>query len=202
MPRERVLEMTFATLSFALCLALPFGCGGGGDDAVANHCLGSPPAHAPVSLGGTGMSDGELHQAELVFQYVNVERVAVGLPPLAWRDDLAEVAYQHSLWQRDENGGLTHDGPGTCVGDYCLVQRMELYGGFRQGKDYGWVGENVAEGQQDAQQVMCGPYSWMGSPGHYANIVRPEFTEMGVAVAYPANGSPGPIWTQVFIGPP
>ena len=199
MPRERVLGISSATLALAVCLVLPLGCGGGDGGPAANHCLGSPPVHTPVSLGGTGMSDTELFQAELVFHYVNVERVAVGLPPLEWRDDLAEVAYQHSLWQRDENGGLTHDGPGSCTGDYCLVLRMELYGGFHQGKDYGWVGENVAEGQRNAQEVMCGPYSWMGSPGHYANIVRPEFEEIGVAVAL---GSPGPIWTQVFVGPP
>ncbi|WP_279581372.1 CAP domain-containing protein [Fodinicola feengrottensis] len=37
---------------------------------------------------------------------------------------------------------------------------------------------------------------WMNSPGHRANILDGELTEIGVGLA--AGGSYGTYWTQVF----
>jgi len=40
---------------------------------------------------------------------------------------------------------------------------------------------------------------WMDSPGHRANILNPNFSELGVGEA---EGSPmGTTWTQVFGAP-
>ncbi len=193
-------------LATVLCVGFPPGCGGGGggDDGGgdvgggADYCLGAEPAYVSVSSGGTSMTPDELYLAEMVFHYTNAERVVRGESALVWDDELAEVAYRHSQWQRDVNGALTHDGPNGCT-DQCLVYRLQLYGGLTQGIDYGWAGENVAEGQTTVDMVMCSQWGWMQSPGHFDNIVREQFTTLGVGVAW---GSPGPMWTQVFTGPP
>jgi uncharacterized protein YkwD len=141
----------------------------------------------------------ELQLAEEVFAQVNAERAAVGLAPLAWRDDVAEVSYQHSIWQRDVNGGLSHDGPGNCVnppGQFpCGVNRLAAVG-LDLGPDYSALGENVAQGQMTMLEVMCGPFGWMNSAGHQENILDSDFTHIGVAVAW---GAPGPMWTQMFL---
>lgn len=59
---------------------------------------------------------------------------------------------------------------------------------------YTWsrIGENIARGQQDAAAVVT---AWMNSPGHRANILNCDFTEIGVGVKF---GSGGPWWTQNF----
>ncbi len=51
------------------------------------------------------------------------------------------------------------------------------------------MGENIASGQESADEVVDG---WMASPGHCANIMDPNFTEIGVGYY------DGDIWTQVF----
>ena len=50
-------------------------------------------------------------------------------------------------------------------------------------------------GQQTATSVMT---SWMNSPGHKANILSKDFTEIGVGVAKNESGTI--YWTQDFIG--
>ena len=58
----------------------------------------------------------------------------------------------------------------------------------------GLIGENLAKGQRTPQEAVQG---WMGSIGHKENILRPEFTEMGVGV-YVNNGVY--YWVQFFAG--
>jgi uncharacterized protein YkwD len=50
--------------------------------------------------------------------------------------------------------------------------------------------ENIAQGHPDPAAVMAG---WMDSPGHCANIMNPDNTELGVG--YYGEGS---LWTQVM----
>ena len=51
-------------------------------------------------------------------------------------------------------------------------------------------------GYPDAASVMDG---WMNSPGHRANILSGNVTQIGVGLAYAADGSP--YWTMVFARP-
>lgn len=57
----------------------------------------------------------------------------------------------------------------------------------------GWVGtgwgENIAWGYPSPAAVVAG---WMGSDGHCANIMRANFTQIGIGY-YQGN-----IWTQNF----
>jgi uncharacterized protein YkwD len=67
-----------------------------------------------------------------------------------------------------------------------------------------WVGENLHWGTEANATPVKAVEGWMKSPGHRANILRPEFTEVGVGVAYeaPINGSHGrsAVYTTDFGG--
>lgn len=62
---------------------------------------------------------------------------------------------------------------------------------------YRWrtVGENIALGAPDAESVVQG---WLQSPGHCANIMNPQFTEMGLAYFVEPRRQNGVYWVQVF----
>lgn len=47
------------------------------------------------------------------------------------------------------------------------------------GYDYEYAGENLAKSFDTSDQVVA---AWMNSPTHRANILKPEYTEMGLAV--------------------
>jgi uncharacterized protein YkwD len=53
--------------------------------------------------------------------------------------------------------------------------------------------ENVASGQKSFSDVMR---SWEGSAGHRENLLRPEVTAIGIAMAKSASGRP--YWTLVL----
>lgn len=59
---------------------------------------------------------------------------------------------------------------------------------------YRYAGENLAQGQRSANEAVIG---WMNSPGHKENLLRPEYTSLGVGVHY-LNGTL--TWSQMFIG--
>ena len=103
------------------------------------------------------------------------------VPPLKWNTTLEKVAKAHSDDMRRRNT-MTHYGkdakdPGN---------RLNKAG-------YKWStwAENVAMGQQNEEEVMK---SWLKSPGHCANIMNPDVTEVGVARS-------GTYWTQLFATP-
>ena len=61
------------------------------------------------------------------------------------------------------------------------------------GYDWAWAGENIAAGQNSPAAVVAG---WMDSDGHCANIMNPNFEELGVG--YYPGGDYGHYWTQNF----
>lgn len=62
---------------------------------------------------------------------------------------------------------------------------------------YPWrsIGENVAAGQETPEDVVQG---WIASPGHCANLMSPDFTEMGVAFAINMEAKAIVYWAQEF----
>lgn len=61
------------------------------------------------------------------------------------------------------------------------------------------MGENIAAGYSTPEAVVEG---WKNSSGHRANLLNPNFTELGVGYYYLANDT-GSVnynryWTQVF----
>jgi len=65
---------------------------------------------------------------------------------------------------------------------------------------YRWqaVGENLASGVFSAREAVEG---WLQSPGHCANLMQPNFTEMGIAFAVNAGSEAGIYWAQTLARP-
>lgn len=110
-----------------------------------------------------------------VIVLTNAEREKRGLGPLV----LHPVLMNSARWMAEDmaaKGYFDHtDSLGRGVG-----LRAEAFG-----YDYRIVGQNIAAGHLSARDVVD---DWMKSPGHRANILRPEFREIGVAYL-PAQGS-------------
>lgn len=106
-------------------------------------------------------------------------------PPLAWNDTLGEAALAHSRDMAKRNY-FRHEGQdGGSAGDRAK----------REGYDWRSVGENIATGQGKPKEVVSG---WLSSPGHCANIMNGDFTEMGAAYAVNPDSDTTIYWTQVF----
>ena len=117
-----------------------------------------------------------------VIQLVNAERAQFGLPALGYNGQLDAAAEFHNTNQA-RTGTMSHDQIGD--GDPGSRIRATGFGGS-------W-GENVAVGQTTPEQVVR---EWMASPGHRANILRPEFRQIGVSYTVGANGRM--FWAQEF----
>jgi uncharacterized protein YkwD len=129
------------------------------------------PAGPPV---GDLVPDPDAEQRML--DLVNAERTKAGLGPLLADDRLRDVARQHSLemFQRDY---FSHTSPTTGS----PFDRMHA-----AGIDFLVAGENLAY----APNVEVAHTGLMNSPGHRANILRPEFGRVGIGVIRsPAQGS-------------
>lgn len=105
----------------------------------------------------------------------NRERVAQGLAPLHWNANLAAAAHNHALLMA-QHDTLSHQFSGEAP-----LQDRTRSAGAR----FTEVAENVAEGPS-AEMIHAG---WMHSPPHRANLLDPELTDIGIAVAV---GAPGP----------
>jgi len=101
---------------------------------------------------------------------------------------LERAAGAHALDMADR-GSMSHAGRNGSTPS----QRVTRTG-------YQWlaVGENIAAGQRDADSVVR---SWLSSPGHCANLMSPDYTEVGVAFATNTASQAGIYWAQVFAAP-
>lgn len=105
--------------------------------------------------------------------------------PLAWHCLLETAAQNHSTSMAD-NDYFSHTGlDGSTPGE-----RITATG-------YNWraYAENIAAGFNDEEAVMTG---WLESPGHCANIMSTQVTEMGAAVAENPSAQYRIYWTQEF----
>lgn len=118
-----------------------------------------------------------------VISLTNAERAAAGLRPLAGDPRLASAAQAHSA-DMVARGFYSHTSPeGGQPWD-----RAAAAGCTHRG-----IGENIACGQRSPAEVVQG---WMNSPGHRANILKPDFTHIGIGFA--GGGRRGTYWTQLF----
>ena len=120
-----------------------------------------------------------------VIDLVNAERASQGLHPLSADDNLATAARDHS-----EDMGLQNYFSHTSLDGRTVPDRIS-----DAGYSYNTYGENIAAGYQTPEAVIDG---WMSSSGHRANILNPNFCDIGVGYAYTANSTYGHYWTQVF----
>jgi uncharacterized protein YkwD len=119
---------------------------------------------------------------------VNQARSEAGLEPLTESPVLSEVAEAYSRRMATE-GFYGHEDPqGKRASD-----RIAEAGYLAQ-----MSAENIASGQPDAQTVVEG---WLNSPGHRANIMNPEFREIGAGYAYTQTPPYHHYWTHLFATP-
>jgi uncharacterized protein YkwD len=95
------------------------------------------------------------------------------VPPLTWNNTLEKAAEGHA-WDMSNNNYFSHTSRDGRTMEQRIVAAGYKYNGFKSFA----VGENIAEGQMDIDQVMNG---WLKSPGHCKNLMSPMFKEVGVA---------------------
>lgn len=103
---------------------------------------------------------------QAVVANINAMRAAGELPALSVSGSLCSIA-QDRAWYQIENNTLTHDGASTP--------------------------EILAQGQQSASEVCS---VWQNSPSHYAVIMNPAHTQMGVGCWFEYNGKC--VWCVTF----
>ena len=118
--------------------------------------------------------------ASEVLAIINTERAAEGLAPLTADPVLMDYAMQRAA---EVYLYYSHTRPD---GTSCMTVFGEDY-------TYGWMGENIAMGQRNAQEVMT---AWMNSEGHRANILESAYTSVGIGCFYQPDGSIA--WVQLF----
>lgn len=146
----------------------------------ANPQLKNPNLIYPGQKINVPEQEGQAVEQEVV-RLVNVERAKVGLPALKTDWELARVA-EHKSEDMKNKRYFSHTSP-TYGSPFDM---MKSYG-----IKYRSAGENIAQGQRSAQQVVT---AWMNSSGHRANILNRNYTHIGVG--YVADGH---YWTQMFI---
>jgi uncharacterized protein YkwD len=110
------------------------------------------------------------------------------VPPLKRSAMLNQAALLHAQDMSNKNFFEHRGSDGSKVAD--RVSRV--------GYQWQTVAENIAIGAEDAESVVRG---WLNSPGHCANIMGAQYTEMGVAYVANRNSDAGIYWTQVFAKP-
>ncbi|MFD6417879.1 CAP domain-containing protein [Streptomyces sp. NPDC060194] len=175
---------------------------------LVDHCLDDARARRPLrdpSLTDAGVGhatddrSGEIYWTALwarpltpdglarttaeVVTLTNAERASAGLRPLAADPRLATAAqaYSTDMAARDFYSHTSPEG---------LEPRDRA---VAAGATHRGIGENIACGQRTAADVVRG---WMNSPGHRANILRPDFTHIGTG--FSGGGRAGTYWTQLF----
>ncbi|MGY2185464.1 Cysteine-rich secretory protein family protein [compost metagenome] len=105
--------------------------------------------------------------------------------PLTWNATLATAAETQSRSMANNNYFDHKDRDGRTPGD-----RAEL-----AGYDFQQIGENIAAGQDSVRKVVDG---WLASPGHCANLMNPQFRDLGAAYAVDPKSDAGIYWTAMF----
>jgi hypothetical protein len=121
-----------------------------------------------------------------VIQLTNRERLKAGLPALKRQKNLQESA----AWMAEDMSGKRYF-------DHRDSERRDMLSRIREFKYSGYhaLGENIAMGQRTPEEVVDG---WMNSPGHRANILSPNFSEIGVGYVPPSDRNAYGYWVQDF----
>lgn len=117
-----------------------------------------------------------------MLQMVNRERAAAGLAPLAADPELTEVARKHSV-DMFARGYFSHNTPEN-LSPFDRIRRDNIR--------FLTAGENLAL----APTLQIAHTGLMNSPGHRANILRPQFGRLGIGIM--DGGKRGLMITQNF----
>jgi Cysteine-rich secretory protein family len=175
MPRPRLVTVA-ALAALALCAPAT---------ASADDCAGADVVPAADNVAVVG-------RATLCL--LNQQRAAHGLGAVAENAALSSASTSYSQRMVGQ-GFFAHESPdgGT------LVDR--LTGAGYLGRDDAWVvGENIGWGQAALATARSMVSAWMASPGHRANLLSGDYTEVGLGLALgtPVDRTWGATYTTDF----
>lgn len=173
----------FAAMAFALATGGPYGWyvwWSGQQAPVVQQEPTTTTATTTVTTLPDGMSSmfptnskkevpGNELTAENVLISVNNARIDAGMAPLVRTARLDSAAQLH-LDDMLTKGYFAHTSPSGVIFQQWIVM---------SGYQYLYAGENLARNYADMTETM---QAWMASPEHKANILKPEYTETGIAV--------------------
>lgn len=174
------------------------------DSATSSSNTSVPPISSssvsqPMSsvvLPGPVNQAGELDIATIkqdIIRYTNELRAKMGLNPLKHNvnlDNVADLRAQEML----DTGVFSHTRPD---GRDTWTAFSDLNVAYLQaGENLGYAETN---GVQDINNGYYWYSMWENSEGHYANLVKPEFTDIGVSLRYKLVGDMYYVYaTQIF----
>ena len=117
---------------------------------------------------------------QYLLELINSERAKTGAQPLAFDNDLSESAEGHSKWMLAADV-FSHTGSGGSS----ATQRMKaagyvLQGSWATGENIAWATTRAPTGYQDEVKLLH--TNLMNSSGHRANLLNPNFREVGLGV--------------------
>ena len=139
----------------------------------------------PALYGNTSEDLREGFEFQL-FDLTNASRVHHKIPPVTWESTIRGTAYKHSLDMADQNY-FSH----TNLAGKSPFDRMTM-----DDINYSVAGENLAYGQSSSIFAHEG---LMNSIGHRKNLLKRDFTFLGVGVAF--NDENQPYYTENFFTP-
>lgn len=122
--------------------------------------------------------------ADEIVMLVNEARTAEGLAPVAAVPVINDAA---AVRASEAVELFSHTRPN---GNYFHTILLE------NNVRYALAGENIAAGSDNAADTF---EQWKNSPGHWANIMNPKYTHIGVGVTYVPGSDYEWYWTQLFI---
>lgn len=186
-----ISEQTLNSLLSGQCVIIRPDCGPNnpGSDTPDNGNGGSG-SDTNKPNGGGSIEDNEGSDSETddvnssyaaqVITLVNEERAKYNLAPLTTEENISAAALTRA---KEIVTSFSHTRPDGTSFSTVLKEH---------GVSYKMSGENIAWGQSTPEEVVKG---WMNSPGHRANILKEQFTSIGVGF-YTENGRN--YWTQLF----
>lgn len=183
--RKKVMVYQCVWLSVLLVSA----CGGGssGDTGTPTTPAAATPTVAAQSDVTCGIANFQSDLQASVNAYRGAGAVCGGVDypavgAVAWDTQLQNAATVHST-DMATNNFFSHTGSDGST----LRQRVPA-----AGYNYSKAGENIAAGQTSVAQVMA---DWMASPTHCANLMQPEFRDLGVSCKTNAASDYQIYWT-------
>jgi uncharacterized protein YkwD len=162
-------------------------CGGGSDaEAASANPTPAAPGTTPSALACTG-----LPAPAQILAAINAVRAQArncgstsyaAAAPLAWNTQLATAAQGHSDDMASHNY-FSH----TSL-DGRQFDRRAADAGYPGG----FLAENIAAGQTTLQSTLN---TWIGSPGHCANLMSPDYKDVALACASKSGTTYGMYWT-------
>ncbi|CAI2935619.1 CAP domain-containing protein [Aminobacter niigataensis] len=115
---------------------------------------------------------------QYLLELINAERAKTGAQPLAFDNDLSEAAENHDRWMLSADV-FSHTGSGgTSPTTRMKAAGYTLSGSWATGENIAWATTRAPTGYTDEVKLLH--TNLMNSSGHRANILNPNFREVGL----------------------